>query len=448
MAKTGKIDPAFQAAPFLGTSTHDPIEFTRRHKLAKFQAQKARQEEEAKRTAKGLSDLMVDVKSWEDQEGFKEITQDQDKIMKGFIDLSQKGMNLVSPSATEEVMAYKAITDAHNKLKQKVDIWNEQKGLYDVFQKAIEADAAKPESEQRIDHEKTYERIQGVLKTSKILDRKEFQNLLVKKPEIGDAHKYVRENLAFIAKPDVVTVPETDPATGQVIQRQREVMTPEKEKQKVQDLKNLFKTAPEPVKTAVKLQREKDEDLGVMTDEDYFVSMYDPTFKQKMIDTIKGTGGGISFNFLGSKTQMSPGTLRKEPLTYGTKIYTSAYEFALTKPVRVPLGAAGSTMFTGNEWVPLTGGGDVEATLSFYDSNADEFIFRTTQAGIAPFAMNNMTIAVPRSVIGEQADNLPIMVDGQLKKLKDVYGSMKEPEVRTIGGKDFRATTPYIPKKN
>ena len=89
MAKT--IDPAFQAAPYLGDSSHDPIQFARRQNLQKFQAQKQKYEETQRNTARGLENLMVDIKGWEDQQGFKEIMAEQDKIMNGFLDLSRKG---------------------------------------------------------------------------------------------------------------------------------------------------------------------------------------------------------------------------------------------------------------------------------------------------------------------------------------------------------------------
>jgi hypothetical protein len=443
MAKT--INPAFQAAPFLGESSHDPIEFQRRHNLAKYQMAKLRNDQIQENTAKGLSNLMLDLKGWEDQEGYKEIVADHDKVINAFLELSKKGLNLTSPKTSQELLAYKAITQKQQEIKQKVDTWNQQKGVYDMMKKTIEADAAKPSGDQRIDAEASYKNIQDVLKSNSIMDRNgKLQNMLVLKPEIGDVHKYVNDNMKFITQPEIITEPYNDPVTGQTISKTREVMSPENEKKREVDLRNLFKTAPEPVLNAVKATKAKDKTLDVMSDEDYFVSMYDPKYKEKMVDKLSGTGGGLNINFLGQKTTMSPGRQRKEPLNYGNQTFTSPYEFSSTKPIRVPLGAQGSEIFMGKDWSPLTGGGDVEATLSFYDSNTDKFIFRTTQAGAAPFVMNNMTIAVPRSVIGDQADDLPIEVNGKVEKLKDVYGS-KKPEVKLIGGKSF--VTPYIPKK-
>lgn len=447
MAK-GNIDPAFQAAPILGESSHDPIEFTRRHNMAKYQQAKAQKDQADKNTAEGLDKLMIDLKGWEDQEGFKEIMADQDKVMNTFLSLSKKGLNITNPKTSDEVTVYKAITDAHSKIKQKVDTWTRNKETYDLAMQAIKQDAVKPPEDQVIDHEKTREEIQKSMSGIGILDRDmRLEKLLVKRPQVSDVHDYVAKNLEFITKPDIVTEPYTDPVTGNQASKTREVMSPENEKKREQDLRKLYQTAPEGVINAVKIAKSKDKTLDVMKDEDYFIAMYDPQFRQKMTDKIAGKGGGLSLNFLGQKTTMEPGRQRKEPLPYGDKTFTSPYEFASAKPLRVPLGAAGSEIFMGKTWTPLTGGGDVEATLSFYDSNTDKFIFRTTQAGAAPFVMNNMTIAVPRAVIGDQADDLPIEVNGEIKKLKDVYGAMKTVAKEIPGiGKNFWSKQVYTPK--
>ncbi len=425
MAK-GRINPDFQAAPFLGESSHDPIEFVRRHNLVKYQLAKEKQKEQEENTAKGLEKLMLDLKGWEDQEGFKEIVSDHDRVIKGFLEFSKKGLNLTSPKTSKEIMAFKAIQDAQNKIMQKVDTWGQNKQSYDLVNEAIKQDAMRPEEDRRLDWEATRNNLMKAMKGVSILDRNmQPENILVVKPQIGDVHKYVADNLEFLPKPDVVTEPYTDPNTGQTVSRTREVENPEYEKKKELALRKLYQTAKEPIRNAVKQARERDKTLDVMNDEDYFVSMYDPQFKQKMVDKISGTGGGLSFNFLGQKTTMGPG-VERDPLPYGDRTYSSPYEFTGAKPIKVNYGTEGSSIFMGNSWVPLTGGGDVEAELRFYDPTRDEFVFRTTQAGVAPFTMNNMTIAIPRSVLGDKADDLPIRMNGQVKKLKDIYGTKKQ----------------------
>lgn len=419
------IDPAFQAAPFLGESSHDPIEFARRQKTLKNQAQIRKAKENDENTAKGLEKLMLDIKGWEDEKGFQEVMSSYNKNIDAFMQLSKKGLNLTSPKTEAELIAFKKLNEEHNKTKQLLDTWNRNKAAVDLFNNMVKADAAKPESERKLDYEASRVNLQKQL-TGNIQDRNlNLENLLVFKPELGDVHKYVADNMEFITKPDVISTPETDPNTGQTINRTREVVTPEVAKAQETDLRKLYNTAAKPIKTAVKSFRENDKNpsLNIMSDEDYFVAMYNPKFKERMLDKATGKGGGLSISFLGQKTTMDPGRQRKEPINYGDKTFTSTYEFQSTKPLKIPLGASGSEIFMGKSWQPLTGGGDVEGTLSYYDSNTDMFIFRTTQAGAAPFIMNNMTIAVPREVIGEQADDLPIEVNGEIKKLKDVYGT-------------------------
>ena len=425
MAKT--IDPAFQAAPFLGDSSHDPVAFARSQKMMKNQAQMRKARETDENTAKGLEKLMLDIKGWEDEKGFSEVMSSYNKNINAFMDMSKKGLDLTSPKTEADIMAFNRLQQEHAKTKQLLDTWDRNKKAVDLFDTMIKQDAAKPESERKLDYKSSRLNLEKQL-SGNIQDRNlNLESLLVFKPEIGDVHKYVSDNMQFITKPDNITTYETDPNTGQSISRTREVITPEIAKAQEQDLRKLYKTAAKPIKTAVKEQRENDpnDSLNIMSDEDYFVAMYNPKFKEKMIDKAAGKGGGLNINFLGQKTAMEPGRQRKEPLNYGDKTFTSAYEFQSTKPLRIPLGAAGSEIFMGRAWQPLTGGGDVEGTLSYYDSNTDKFIFRTTQAGAAPFVMNNMTIAVPREVIGDQADELPIEVNGEIKKLKDVFGTMQ-----------------------
>ena len=126
-----KIDPAFQAAPVL-QDEYNPVEFAREAHQEKFQLQKAKYEEQQKATVEGLDKLMLNIKGWEDKSGFQELLGRQQKAIDGFMSLSRKGMNLVNPKTTEEVMAYKALNDYHSQTKQLADQWQEQKTAYDV----------------------------------------------------------------------------------------------------------------------------------------------------------------------------------------------------------------------------------------------------------------------------------------------------------------------------
>lgn len=450
MAK-GNINPDFQAAPFLGESSHNPIEFQRRHKMIKYQNEKLRQEQIEENTAKGLQRLMLDLKGWEDQEGFKEIVNDHDKVINGFLDLSKKGLNLTSPKTSQEILAFKAITDAQQKIMQKVDTWGQNKKTYDLVEEAIKQDASKPADDQRIDWDTTRKNVSNAMKGISINDRQmQVEKLLAVKPQIGDVHKYVADNMEFITKPDIVQVPYTDPSTGLQGSRSNELMTPENEKKREQDLRKLYQTAPEPVLNAIKIAKAKDKTLDVMKDEDYFVSMYDPKFKQKMVDKISGTGGGFEINLGGGgKITMQPGSLRPEATPYGDKTYTNSYIWPTpTKSITIPIGATGSAQFLGTTWSPIEKGGTVEATPYLYDPATEEFVFNVTSNQNAPWVQNNRPVSIPRSVIGALADDFPIIVNGKKSTLKEVYGTTKQTKNIVPGTeKNFWSTPPYIPKK-
>ena len=420
------IDPAFRAAPFLGESSQDPIEFARRQKTLKNAAQMKKDKEIEQNTAKGLEKLMLDIKGWEDQKGFQEVMSSYNKNISAFMDLSKKGLNLTAPKTETEILAFKKLNEEHEKTKQLLDTWNRNKESVDLFNTMIKQDAAKPESDRKLDYEASRLNLEKQLTGNNIQDRNlNLENLLVFKPELGDVHKFVADNMEFITKPDVVTTPEVDQATGTTINRTREVVTPEVAKAQETDLRKLFKTAPTPIKSAVKIQKEKDPNssLNIMTDEDYFVSMYNPKFKEKMIDKATGKGGGFYIDFLGSRSPIEAGTLRPEALVYGTESIPNTYVFKpTTKPLVVPLGKS-TQQFVFNKWIPpYVEGGTAEATLYAYDPASDSFIFNTTSSNNSTAVKNDTAIRVPRSEIGDQADNVPIMKDGKKTTLKEVYG--------------------------
>jgi len=214
------------------------------------------------------------------------------------------------------------------------------------------------------------------------------------------------------------------------------------------------------------IEREyKDDEDNVKTKEEWIRDRFLPAYPTKKETKIVGGRSGkqgVGVKFLGRQTTMEPGMLRRDPIVYGlgetARVYQSPYEFYSKEIFTVPTGARGTTFFDGRDWRPVEGGRDVEARLSFYDSNRDEFVFRTTGSSDFPWTKPDMTFAIPRRNIGDRADELPIDVDGVIKQFKDVFG-MSDKSVKTIGGKDFRVnpvekkaiggkswTPPYIPK--
>lgn len=439
------IDPGFQAAPYLGDSSFDPIDFVKRHNFAKFQQLKYNEEKRQSENAKTLNDMLFDVKAWEDQSGMKEIMQDRNKVLQTFMDYSRKGMNLGNPKTTEEQVLYKGLQDALASVKNKADIWQQQKGIYDFYQKQVDD----PNNEDKIDKQATMQNIQNVLKSNDILDRQnKLQNLIVKKPVLADVHKYVRDNAQFITKPDVITTPVQDPTTGQTISQTREVVTPEIAKKQEADLRNLWASSPKEVKQAVTDQRKNDPTLGVMKDEDYFVSMYNPKYKERMVDKLSGTSGaGFSMNFGGQKVTMEPGYKSKVPQQYGGKTYSEPYIIGSKQSVTIPLN--GAIRITPQGEVPIRGTGNLEAKPFMYDPDTDRLFFRSTGTNETPGLDNNDLVAVPRTSLPEDANNIPIRDDetGAMTTIGKKYGQVKAPKVRTIGGKDYsNPLTPYIPK--
>ena len=352
MAKS--IDPAFQAAPNLGPSSYDPIAFARRNKMEKFQIQRKQQEDQARNTAQGLENLMVDVKGWEDQQGFKEIMADQDKVMNGFMELSRNGMNLVSPKTTQEVMAYKAIQDAHAGIKQKVDTWNQQKGIYDLYTKAIEKDSTLPREEQEIDHEASMANVKQKLKEKSIMERGNgLQNLLVTKTKPVDVFKDILANKDIFEKgtqkQNVVDMPDGSKQVSLV-----EDLTPQQTESNAKKAGILFESKPPSYKEAIKKIREGDPDpaLNVMTDKDYYKTLAVPTYRQKFLNKPVSTGGsGLNFNFLGSQAKVTPGEHQTNDLNYGGRNYNDRYDITSNKPFFIP--PAGGEYSTENEWKPI-----------------------------------------------------------------------------------------------
>jgi hypothetical protein len=414
--------------------------------MLRYQTEKLRQEQIRKNTEEGLKDLTIELKGWEDQQGFKELMAEQNKIRNGFVELSRKGMNLMSPRTTDEVMAYKAIMDAHERVKQKADVWNQQKAVYDLIMKGIEEDSKQPE--QKIDAEATVKNLREVLTKHSIEDRGTLlSNAIVKKFGMEDIDKWINERKDRGPKLDVESHPITD-ENGNIHNITTQVRNPKKEKEIRTWWSNQYKYAPQGIKDAVKQRGEqvRGQEPEGFSDEDRLIGMAEPWYQQKFMDKQVGKGGGFDIDFGGQKQKMQPGVLAPQPKEIGSRLYSGVYEFpATTKPLIINLLSNEAEEHVGrgdpktgsDGWKPVKpdDAGNVEATLLFYDPKKDELIFRTTQNNDKPYIRNNTEVSVKRtSVTG--SDDLPIMVDGKPKKLKDVIGE-KKTGVKLIGGKDF-----------
>ncbi len=462
MAKTN-IDPAFQAAPFLGESSHDPVQFAREQKMLKYQEREKRRKEEEENLSKGLEKLALDAKAWEDNEGFKEITGDHNKIINAFIELTKKGVNINAPKTEGELMAYKTINQKLSEVKQKVDMYNRNKMAFDMATQAIKQDALRDPNDQVFDYTKSRESINKAMQGKTIADRNfELDGLLVYRPNPNVVTEFTTKNKDFLYTPPIVTEPYTDPVTGKAGSTTKMIETPEEQEKVIQSYRDLYKKMSpferESLKAVRELNKEDDKktNMDTLDDEDYYVTLYNRPFKQKMIDKLSGgSGGGVLFGFnFGGQNVKFPGEKHDEPVPYGTKTYTGTYMFPATstaKSLTVPIGAQGSEQFMGQSWAPIKEG-TVEATIYLYDPAKDEFVFNVTSNQNAPWVQNNRPVSIPRYILGDLADNLPIKdVDGKIKKLKDVFGPIVVVKKELPGiDQNFwnKSNTPYIPKKN
>lgn len=454
MAKT-KIDPAFQAAPYLGDSSHDPIEFTRRHAMIKYQAKVRKEEETERNIAKGLDLLAVDLKGWDDKEGFAEIQKRQDKAYRMYMDLATKGVNFVTPKTTADVTAYKALTDYQTETKQLADIRNTHKILIETAEKSIKDDLARPEEERRWDEEGSRKMFTAALKDNTLTGRgKLMNNLLVPKVQIGDVVKQVIADKGFYIPPTQTQVVTPNPETGVNETTFVEDMPEADVKENVRRAGVRYSGLTEAMKKGVRQMREAETDpvLRVMQDKDYYATLAVPTYRKKFLEKVTGTGGGINFSFLGTKdAKITPGKFHVNDQIYGGRNYNQRYDFSANKTFKVPTTGGfqhdsdPNPKIQGDDgWHEIKGGDDVEAELRFYDPKTDMIIFRSGQAAQNPWVMNNTTFAVPRKNVPD-SDKLPVMINGKTRTLKDILP--KEPETKQLPlPANFWSTPTYIPK--
>jgi hypothetical protein len=419
-------DPLFGAAVVLDTSRLGSQESAADRNLKRSQLKMLQEKESRASIERGLTSLnktMEDLKAWEDKEGFKEIRKEHEKVIESYLQLSKGGLNLTAPKTNQEIEAYKAINDAHSRIIQKVDAWGENKKQIDAIQVLEKADRAKPLSQQAIDWGKTYDNIQSQFELG-ILDRKMNLNTLVAyKPEIGNLDKFIKENESFI------TIPMVDPVSG--------VPNPGQVKQQESDLKEIYAGLDDSYMTALKQEKARAEkinkNLEVVPLEDFFVARYSPAARGKLskqLKDIEDEDKSIKVDFLNSSFKVIPNEKMTNDNRIGGRNYNERYEFNFptAKMLKVPTNggsahiAAADPAKGDDGWRPIGGGSNpdyAEAELLFYDPKTDALVFRSGQAAQNPWIQNNTTFDVPRKNL-PNAENLPIMVDGKEKKLKDI----------------------------
>ncbi|MFA5355764.1 MAG: hypothetical protein WC302_03515 [Candidatus Paceibacterota bacterium] len=455
----GKLDPNFIAAPFYGESSYDPIQEMKQAKATLSQVAFQRRKQQETEMQKGLDRFdEVDIKSWEDQKGFDEISNELNELRSQWVDVAAKGMNLIRPENIGEQKLSKAFNQKLLEIKQKNDVWQRNKAAVDEYKKVIEVQKQKPLNDQTVDWAESAKRLEkyftsegNVLERSKILQG----NLLMNKFQPADIGKYFATQFDNLIKgtdvrPDDI---QFDPATGKTTITHREYTSAKRIDAAINKAASNVRSAPEDIRVSTEKAYEVEKREGE-TLEDWIRRRFLPEYASKERTTVRGGSGkgGLNFSFLGQSVNMKAGMEKKTPLIYGTgaagRTYQAPWEFDSNVTFRIPIGAKGSSRFYGDEWEPMEGGGDLEGTLEFYDAERDEFLFRLTQSSDFPYARNNETIAVPRKNLGDRVDELKVEVDGVVKDFKDVFGQA-ELKYKSIGGKDFRTPgeTPKVERK-
>jgi len=436
MANKGTIDPAFQAAPYLGDSSHDPIEFTKRQVAIKYQRAKQKQAETERDITKGLDKLTLDLKDLYGEKGIDEVLRDQATTKDVWVKLYKAGARDSSTNPLA-IKGLQAITKKQEESLKKVDVLTANKAILDSYSKAYFEDSKLPKEKQMFDHEAGMVKIEaakkevekkGILETQGI-----FDNILVKNPTPGDLDKYVTQFKDFIPKVNI------DPVSGEPNRTQL--------KEQKDYMEKVFATLPENELKVLEDLQKRVPAYKVAPLKDIFMDLYSPAAAGKLSKPIKETSGGTPFNFLGASGDMSPGEHQTNDVRYAGTNFNNRYDFSFKTAKTFFIPPLGGEYSTEDEWKPITGaGGPLEGNLQFYDANNDELIFKLSQDARYPWIKNNTTIKIPRKNLAK-ADSLPIKLpNGKIGTLKDLLP--EQPTTKKFPVNWSKPTTPYIPKTN
>lgn len=175
------------SAPFLGESSHDPVEFARRRRLASQSAAIEMQRQQSANFDEGIKRYSIEIEGWEDQKGYEELNKKNTAIRDVFMELNAAGLNLINPRSEQELVAYKALNEAMDDIRYKSAIRQTQKLAYDAATKIIFEQLLKKESERTIDISATRLNMNTLLNTTGILNRSKItENLIVYKQATED----------------------------------------------------------------------------------------------------------------------------------------------------------------------------------------------------------------------------------------------------------------------
>jgi hypothetical protein len=239
------INPEMQAAPVLGGTSFDPVEFARRKHAEKFQREQVRYMENEKATAEGLKNLMVDLKGWEDTNGFQELTNRNQKALDMFLAFRRKGANMLNPKTSAEIMAYKELTDYQNETKRLADVWNGTKNQYDQIAARRIADMMLPEEQRKVNWKETDPKLAEILRTHGVGDRANLlATAIVGNPQIEDVQNFINDIKTRAPKLDIKETSYLD-ENGQTMKNVTQIQDPAKQKQIEDFWRNQYKLSGE-----------------------------------------------------------------------------------------------------------------------------------------------------------------------------------------------------------
>jgi len=288
-----KLDPGFIAAPYYGKSSYDPVEAVKNIKLTEYQDAAVKQKKQADDMEKGLKDLSMEIKGWNDQQGFDEISGELENLRAKYVEYGNKGLNLARPGDIAEQKVGKAFHTELTKLKQKHDVWQEEKQRVDEATKIVQDQLKKPEEERDIDTEATLQGIRDWKETKGgVLERADKVNsIIVSKARPADVGKYVMDNIGkMVPGLDKEVKSWNWDATTNKFSKVTE--TGMSEPRLLSGMGKLLKNAPLNVKNAIEKEYQADPEKGVLSKEEWFRKRYAPEYPTQQDRTMTGGGTG------------------------------------------------------------------------------------------------------------------------------------------------------------
>jgi hypothetical protein len=288
----GKIDPGFIGVPYYGGSSFDPLEVMKTIQATQYRNRLSKQKEFDADMEKGLKDLSMEIKGWDDQQGSDEIRNELENLRASYVELGSKGMNLARPTSSQEQKLAKTFRTALGDLKQKHDVWQVEKQRVDEATKLIQDELKKPEEERTIDVPATKQAIEE-WKTTKggVIERSpKVNDLVVTKARPVDIGAFFADQVKTMI-PGLDKHPErisVDLTTGKTTISMWEGVDPARAKEAVKKIAGNLKYAKPNIRNAVEKAYEADKGNTVLSKEEWIAQRFLPPYPERKDTRITG----------------------------------------------------------------------------------------------------------------------------------------------------------------